>query len=165
MASFKSGDMVVHPMTIRQGGVLTDAEPGINGTLYVSGIVSSTVVTVINTGVGEYRISYSVPNNINDNAILAVKVVGVVGGEGFTEWLQDQYSTALSTEDYACIADHVLRRPVGLAETSVCEGIPDATANSLLYLVKNMAPHSQWFSTFVSSQNCGCGSISCTGCR
>lgn len=166
MGMYETGDTVTRNMTIRVGGVLTDADPGYTATLYVNGTASATVVTATSPSTGEYVFSYTVPTGLADNSSLAIKVVGTVGGTGFTYWLEDQYSEVLRESDYACIADWVLRQPVSAAETSVCTGIPDATANSLLYLVKNMAPSSAWFTTIVTSNNnnCSCGSINCSSC-
>lgn len=170
MATFNAGDSVARNMTIRVGGVLTNADPALTATLYVNGVVSAEVVTIGNVAIGEYLFTYTVPGALTNNAVLAIKVVGAVGGVGFTEWLEDQYSDSIGgvTLDYSCIADWVLRQPVSAAETSVCTGVPDASPNSLLYLVKNLAPNSAWFATIINqtaTNNCNCGSITCSSCN
>lgn len=165
MALYRSSDVVHRMMTIRSGGVLTDADSGMTATLYVDGSSTSTTVTITNLSTGEYRLSYTVPTGLTDGAELAMKVVGAVSGTGFTQWFNDQYSTILCSLDYSCIADWVLRQPVADAETSTCTNIPVASANSLLYMVKNIAPSSSWFTTIVSSaSSCGCGSSYCKTC-
>lgn len=170
MASFDAGDTVVRNMTIRVGGVLTDADLGYTAVLYVNGVATAEVVTIDNPSVGEYAFSYEVPAALDNNSVLAIKVEGEVGGTGFTHWLEDQYSNQLATIDYSCVADWVLRQPVSAAEQSVCTDIPDIAPDSLLYLVKYIAPHAAWFHTMVNtscntSSNCGCGTVTCTpGC-
>jgi hypothetical protein len=156
-------------MTIRSGGVLTNADPGMTATLYVNGAATGNAVTVTNPSVGDYVLSYTVPTGLDNNSVLAIKVVGAIGGTGFTEWLEDQFSDLLASLDYSCIADWVLRQPVSVAETSVCTDIPAIAPDSLLYLLKYVAPHAAWFQTIVSScpssGSCGCGSVTCSSCN
>jgi hypothetical protein len=166
MATFNTGDSVSRNMTIRVGGVLTNADPGYTAILYVNGTATVNPVTSTNPAVGEYVFTYLVPAGLTNNSVLAVKVVGVVSGTGFTHWLEDQYSDQLTGIDYSCIADWVLRQPVASAETSVCPNIPAANANSLLYLVKYMAPYAAWFQTVTTQPaSCSCGSITCNTCQ
>lgn len=170
MASFNSGDVVVRNMTIRSGGSLTNADPGLTAALYVNGAATGNAVTVTNPSVGEYVFSYTVPTSLANNSVLAIKVVGAVGGTGFTEWLEDQFSDLLASLDYSCIADWVLRQPVSEAESSVCTDIPNIAPDTLLYFLKYVAPHAAWFQTLVStntcsSNSCNCGSITCSSCN
>lgn len=123
MGQYIVGDTVDHQFTIRVAGVLTDADILPSGTLYVDG-VADVAVTVVNAGVGRYKVSYTVPNQ-SEGADLRVELDSVTNGFGQTYYFDDQVaiSGGGGSVDAVAVANEVLSR--GVSDTIVDAGTID----------------------------------------